>query len=88
LGNLLVQNLESSHGCGDEYEREYHRIGQWWLAHRGESWRPVPDETPRLPVQGVRRDGTAPLTQVTPYGQAVEVACDVVEALPEITLGG
>jgi hypothetical protein len=26
---------------GAQYEREYHRIGQWWLAHRGESWRPA-----------------------------------------------
>ncbi|HEY8719989.1 hypothetical protein [Pengzhenrongella sp.] len=23
------------------YERDYHRIGQWWLAHRGPSWREV-----------------------------------------------
>ncbi len=27
-----------------EYERDFHRIGQWWLAHRGESWRPAPPE--------------------------------------------
>lgn len=32
------------------YERDFHRIGQWWLAHRGESWRPVRPEAPRLPV--------------------------------------
>jgi hypothetical protein len=24
-----------------DYERDYHRIGQWWLAHRGDSWGPV-----------------------------------------------
>lgn len=31
-----------------EYERDYHRIGQWWLAHCGPSWLPA---TPRPPVQ-------------------------------------
>jgi len=35
-----------------EYERDFHRIGQWWLAHRGESWRPVLPEAPRPPAQG------------------------------------
>ena len=34
------------------YERDFQRIGQWWLAHRGESWRPVRPEAPRPPVQG------------------------------------
>jgi len=33
------------------YERDFHQIGQWWLAHRGESWRPVRPEAPRLPFQ-------------------------------------
>lgn len=33
------------------YERDFHRIGQWWLAHRGESWRPIRPEAPQLPVQ-------------------------------------
>ena len=37
---------------GAEYERDFHRIGQWWLAHRGESWSPTLPEAPRLPVQG------------------------------------
>jgi hypothetical protein len=23
------------------YEQDYHRIEQWWLAHRGPSWREV-----------------------------------------------
>jgi hypothetical protein len=32
---------------GAGYERDFHRIGQWWLAHRGESWRPVRPEAPR-----------------------------------------
>ena len=27
------------------YERDYHRIGQWWLAHRGPSWRESLDTT-------------------------------------------
>jgi hypothetical protein len=34
------------------YERDFHRIGQCWLAHRGEFWRPVRPEAPRPPVQG------------------------------------
>lgn len=25
-----------------EYERDFHRIEQWWLAHRGPSWSPAP----------------------------------------------
>ena len=36
---------------GAEYERDFDRIGQWWLAHRGESWRPLRPEAPRLHVQ-------------------------------------
>lgn len=32
------------------YERDFQRIGQWWLAHRGESWQPVRPEAPRPPV--------------------------------------
>jgi hypothetical protein len=35
-----------------EYERDFHRIGKWWLAHRGASWRPVRPEAPQSPVQG------------------------------------
>jgi hypothetical protein len=30
-----------------QYERDFHRIGQWWLVHRGESWRPVRPEAPQ-----------------------------------------
>ncbi|RKS74135.1 hypothetical protein CLV35_2637 [Motilibacter peucedani] len=30
----------------DEYERDYHRIGQWWLAHRGDAWVPLRPEAP------------------------------------------
>lgn len=33
------------------YERDFDRIGQWWLAHRGESWRPIRPEAPRTPAQ-------------------------------------
>jgi hypothetical protein len=32
------------------FDRDFQRIDQWWLAHRGESWRPANAETP--PVQG------------------------------------
>lgn len=35
-----------------QYEREFHRIGQWWLAHRGEAWRPVRAEATRPPAPG------------------------------------
>jgi hypothetical protein len=37
---------------GAQYEQDFHRIGHWWLAHRGESWRPVRPEAPRPPVLG------------------------------------
>jgi hypothetical protein len=33
-----------------QFERDFQCIDQWWLAHRGESWRPENAETP--PVQG------------------------------------
>ncbi len=39
---------ESTWGLGRAaYERDYQGMGQWWLAHRGESWRPVRPEAPR-----------------------------------------
>lgn len=28
------------------YREDFHRLGQWWLAHRGSSWRPVRPEAP------------------------------------------
>jgi hypothetical protein len=37
---------------GAAYDRDFHQIGQWWLAHRGESWRPLRPEAPRPPLQG------------------------------------
>ena len=36
---------------GAAYEQDFHRIEQWWLAHRGASWRPVRPEAPQLPEQ-------------------------------------
>jgi hypothetical protein len=35
-----------------QFERDFQRIDQRWLAHRGESWRPEGAETPPPPVQG------------------------------------
>ena len=35
-----------------QFDRDFHRIDQWWLAHRGESWRPASAETPPPQVQG------------------------------------
>lgn len=35
-----------------QFDRDFHCIDQWWLAHRGESWRPARVETPPPPVQG------------------------------------
>jgi hypothetical protein len=26
------------------YDRDFHRIGQWWLAHRVDSWTPAPPQ--------------------------------------------
>jgi hypothetical protein len=33
------------------YEQDFHQIGQWWLAHRGPSWRPVRPEAPQTLTQ-------------------------------------
>lgn len=30
-----------------QYDRDFHRIGQWWLSHRGQSWSPTRPEAPR-----------------------------------------
>jgi hypothetical protein len=35
-------------------ERDFHRMVQWWITHRGESWRPVHPETPQPSVSGER----------------------------------
>ena len=34
----------------EAFERDYHRIGQWWLAHRGPEWQPAGPV--RQPVPG------------------------------------
>jgi hypothetical protein len=31
---------------GPGYARDFHRVGQWWLAHRGESRQPLHPEAP------------------------------------------
>jgi hypothetical protein len=50
---LTLRAPASMWGMGKAgYERDFHRIGLWWLAHRGESWRPVRPEAPRPPVAG------------------------------------
>jgi hypothetical protein len=33
------------------YQEDFHRLGQWWLAHRGPTWRPVRPEAPLAPAQ-------------------------------------
>jgi hypothetical protein len=38
------------------FEADYHRIGQWWLAHRGPDWHPlVPVAPPRARAARGRR---------------------------------
>jgi len=34
-----------------KYEGDLHRIDQYWLAHRGESWHGVPREAPQPPLE-------------------------------------
>jgi len=36
---------------GAGFDRDFNRIGQWWLEHRGESWRPLLPEAPRNPYR-------------------------------------
>lgn len=54
LENGQVVNLRAPHtswGFGAaRYERDLHCIGQWWVAHRGPSWRPVRPESPGAPT--------------------------------------
>jgi hypothetical protein len=50
--SVVLRAPRSAVGLGvRRYERDFHRIGQWWLVHRGESWRPVQPEAPPLTVQ-------------------------------------
>lgn len=54
LENVQRVNLRApttSWGFGAaRYEHDFHPIGQWWLAHRGPSWRPVRPEAPSAPT--------------------------------------
>lgn len=34
-----------------EHEASFERIEHWWLAHRGQSWRPVRPEAPLPPIR-------------------------------------
>jgi hypothetical protein len=34
---------------GDRYERDFEDIDTWWVAHRGQSWRPSRPEATRPP---------------------------------------
>jgi hypothetical protein len=50
---VLLRAPSSTWGFGAaNYERDFHRIGQCWLARRGQSWRPLRPEAPPLLVQG------------------------------------
>jgi len=48
---LQAPRTWSGFGGGAQYERDFHRIGHWWLAHRGEAWRPLRAEAPQPPAQ-------------------------------------
>ena len=48
---LLAPRIAPGFGAA-QFERDFHCIDQWWLAHRGESWRPALTETPPPRVQG------------------------------------
>jgi hypothetical protein len=43
--------LGSGAATAAKYQDDFHRLGQWWLAHRGPSWRPVRPEAPGPPTQ-------------------------------------
>jgi hypothetical protein len=48
---VMLRVPVSTWGFGSAaYERDFSRIGAWWLAHRGESWRPVAPEAPALVI--------------------------------------
>ena len=50
---VTLRSPESSLWVGRAaYERDFQRIDQWWLAHRGQSWGPLRPEAPRMPGQG------------------------------------
>ena len=41
-----------------KYERDFHRIDQYWLAHGGGSWHPVPPQGAPATSSGVKRVGS------------------------------
>ncbi len=44
---IPLPELSTVLGLGRErVEEDYHRIGQWWLSHRGAEWTPVRTATP------------------------------------------
>jgi len=47
--NLRAPSTSWGFGAA-RYEHDFHRIGQWWLAHRGPSWRPIRPEAPGAPT--------------------------------------
>jgi hypothetical protein len=49
--SLLAPRTQPGLGAA-QFDGDFHRIDQWWLAHRGEFWHPVRQEEPRPPVQG------------------------------------
>lgn len=52
-GSVPLRYPTSSWRKGDAtYEGNFQRIDQWWLAHRGESWRPVRPEAPPPATHG------------------------------------
>jgi hypothetical protein len=50
---VTLPSPRSLWGRGDiEFEQDFDRIEQWWIAHRGESWHPVLSEEHGSPAQG------------------------------------
>jgi len=51
---LVTLPASTSLGRKDDahYERDFNRIYQWWLTHRGESWNPSSPETTPAPFHG------------------------------------
>lgn len=49
---VLLPAPKSIFGLGTaQFETDYHRIDQWWRAHRGESWRCARPYSPQPPAQ-------------------------------------
>lgn len=43
-----------------DFERKFHTVGQWWLAHRGNDWVPVPPPGTGTPARS-RHGGSMPV---------------------------